>query len=135
MYTRISNKRKVILCRTKWRGISYDIDNAHRNTPLAPESTSHARPRLWFRPVYLQKFKVGSQKSVTLLWLQRKIHRGRWHYLLSCLLPTIFYSSCFLRFVILSTPSFISSPRSLLVSLSFSLFFFSLQLPTKRLRQ
>ena len=56
MYTRISNKRKVIMCGTKWSGISYDIDNARRNTLLASESTSHARPCLWLRPVYLPKF-------------------------------------------------------------------------------
>jgi len=58
MYIRISNKRKVILCGTKRSGISYDIEH-----PLLMLDRA-------FRPVYLQKFKVGSQKSVTLLWLQ-----------------------------------------------------------------
>ena len=50
--------------------LSEEVFLTTSNTQLAPETTSHARPCLRFCPVYLHKFKVGSQKSVTLLWLQ-----------------------------------------------------------------
>jgi hypothetical protein len=73
-----SNKRKVLLRGAVCSVISCDdIDNAGPKHPFKTLRVFlmlhiRARPCFWFFPIQLKKFKVGSHKSVTPLWVQRK---------------------------------------------------------------
>jgi hypothetical protein len=82
MYIRISNKRKVILCRTKWSGTSYDIDNARFNTPVAPGVLLMLDRVDDFAPSTYSSLRWEVRNLSRCCGCKGRPHRGRWHYLL-----------------------------------------------------